>query len=340
MAVIKTGISDAINFFNLNGLDYQKGLWEIYYDTKNLVAGELDKDNIRVGLRNKDKKNESLQAPLKYSEWLDSSGASYTSLDLLITDLSSFLKAGISISEPVDVVIQDSTSPLYVVKFSNIIAETTLTTATELDDYIISVASATGFVVGQYLTIYSIENNRVYFSDVLDINGLDITLDRPLDFTFTSGSPISVGNTNMNVDGSVTPQVFGVRNPSNEDIPLEIDISRVMFSALTSTEPQLSDFGDIAGGVTRGVQIRRVDGTYQNIINFKTNMEMKNIMFDLEIQTVAKNAQDGFTGRFTFERLGQVVRIGEGEDLQVIIQDDLTSLISFEVIAEGSEVVK
>jgi len=68
-------------------------------------------------------------------------------------------------------------------------------------------------------------------------------------------------------------------------------------------------------------------------------MEMKEAMFDVEIQSVASQAQDGLTGRFTFEKLGQVVRIGAGEDLQIIIQDDLTSLTSFEVIAEGSEVV-
>jgi hypothetical protein len=142
----------------------------------------------------------------------------------------------------------------------------------------------------------------------------------------------------MNVDGSTTPQIFGVRNPSTVDIPLEVDISRLMFSSLTATTPQLSDFGDIAGGLTRGIVIRAVDGTYRNIVNFKTNMEMKEAMYDLEIQTTAATAQDGLTGRFTFEKLGQVVRIGPDEDLQIIIQDDLTTLTSFEVIAEGSQV--
>jgi hypothetical protein len=237
-----------------------------------------------------------------------------------------------------DVSIQSGTAPLYVVKFSNIVSETVTTSANSLDDYVINVNSAAGFVVGQYLTIYSPTDNRVFFADVLAINSLAITLDRPLDFPFASGSDVTVGSTNMNVDGSVTPQIFGVRNPITTDVTLEVDVSRLMFAMLTSSAPQLSDLGDITNGVTRGIQIRRVDGTYQNICNFKTNMEMKNIMFDLEIQTVANNAQDGITGRFTFERLGQVVRIGAGEDLQIVIQDDLTSLTSFTVTAEGSEV--
>ena len=103
--------------------------------------------------------------------------------------------------------------------------------------------------------------------------------------------------------------------------------------------PDLSKFGDIVGGITRGVQIRRVDGTYQNIVNFKTNGDMNNIMYDLTIQAAKGSQQDGLTARFTMSALGAVVRIGEGEDLQIIIQDDLTSLGSFTMIAEGSEVV-
>jgi hypothetical protein len=34
MAIFKEGVSDSSNFFNLNGLDYQKGIWEVYYDSK------------------------------------------------------------------------------------------------------------------------------------------------------------------------------------------------------------------------------------------------------------------------------------------------------------------
>jgi len=239
----------------------------------------------------------------------------------------------------VDATIQDSTSPLYIVPFSNVIASTTLAIGTALDDYTVNVVSATGIVVGHLLTIYNVTDNRVFFARVLTINTLQLVLDRPLDHTFPIGSDVTTGSVELAVDGSVTPQIFGVRNPGITDVPLEIDISRIMIACLTATTPTLSDFGDITNGLTRGIQLRRVDGTNQNIFNAKSNMELKNIMFDLEIQTAANQAQDGFTGRFTITRLGQVVRIGAGEDLQIIIQDDLTSLDSFTIIAEGSEVV-
>ena len=242
----------------------------------------------------------------------------------------------------VDAVIQDSTSPLFIVKASNLVAETTITSQTAKDDYIVNVTSAAGFVIGQYLTIYNIAEDRVFFSEILDINTLAITLDTPLDFEFPIGSIVSVGDNNMNVDGSVTPVIFGIRNPTTADIPSSVDITRIMFKCLTDTPVDLSMFGDIAGGLLRGVVVRRVDGTYQNIFNAKTNGDLKNIMYDLDIEIVSQQGQDGFTGRLTFagqNKMGAVIRIGPDEDIQIVIQDDLTSLDRFIVIAEGSGVV-
>jgi len=242
----------------------------------------------------------------------------------------------------VDAVIQDSTSPLFIVKASNLVTETTLTSQTAKEDYIINVTSAASFVVGQYLTVYNVAEDRVFFSEILDINTLAITLDTPLDFEFPIGSIVSVGTNNMNVDGSVTPVIFGIRNPTTADIPSSVDITRIMFKCLTDSAIDLSMFGDIAGGLLRGIVIRRVDGSYQNVLNAKTNGDLKNIMFDFDIELVSQQGQDGFTGRLTFagqNKMGAVIRIGADEDLQIVIQDDLTSLSSFTVIAEGSGVV-
>jgi len=242
----------------------------------------------------------------------------------------------------VDAVIQDSTSPLFIVKASNLIVETTLTSQTAKEDYIVNVTSAASFVVGQYLTIYNVAADRVFFSNILAINTLAITLDTPLDFEFVIGSVVSVGDNNMNVNGSVTPVIFGIRNPTTADIPSSVDITRLMFKCLTTTAIDLSMFGNIAAGITRGIVIRRVDGSYQNVFNAKTNADLKNIMYDFDIEVTSGSQQDGFTGRLTFagqNKMGAVIRIGPNEDLQIVIQDDLTTLTSFTVIAEGSGVV-
>ena len=69
--------------------------------------------------------------------------------------------------------------------------------------------------------------------------------------------------------------------------------------------------------------------------------DFKNIMFDIDIEIAKGNAQDGITGRFTFagqDNLGSVIRLEPNEDLQFIVQDDLSSLQMFKIMAEGSEV--
>jgi len=54
-----------------------------------------------------------------------------------------------------------------IVKVIQLVTETTTTVITAKDDYIINVTSAASFVVGQYLTIYNVAANRVYFSNIL-----------------------------------------------------------------------------------------------------------------------------------------------------------------------------
>lgn len=275
---------------------------------------------------------------IAFASITDIDGVAYASQVIFNTYLNTNTGSEVSL----DVTLKDSIAPLFIVKASNLVAETTIGVLTAKDDYTITVASATGFVVGQYLTIYNETANRVSFFRVLGIASLVITLDTPLDFEYAVGSFVSVGNTNMNVNGSVTPQIFGIRNPSNVDIPLAIDITRIVFSCLCSSALDLSKFGNIVGGITKGVVIRMIDGTYRNIMNFKTNAEMKNIMFNFEIEAAKGSAQDGFTGRITFggqDNFGAVIRLKETEDLQFIIQDNLTSLVSFTAIIEGSQVV-
>jgi hypothetical protein len=266
------------------------------------------------------------------SEIQDANGFSYT--------LDGFIRFYENTSS-VDVNIQDSTANLVIVPVNQLITETTLSTATSIDDLVINVVSATSFLIGQLITIYSVDSNRVYFGYILGINGTAISLDSHLDYTFSIGDFVSVGNDNLSVDGSVTSQVFGVRNPTTQDIPLAVDVTRIIFTILTNNAVDLSKFGDIVGGITRGVLARKVNGVYKNIFNVKTNADFKNIMFDIDIEVAKGNAQDGITARFTFagqENLGAVIRLFPNEDLQFIIQDDLSSLSMFKIMVEGSEV--
>lgn len=248
-----------------------------------------------------------------------------------------------NVSQSIDVNVQDQTSPLIIGKMSVETGSTTLVTSPAIDDYTFKIASPTGFANDQYLSIFSVADNRFYLATIIDMNLSDsvVTVDTPLDFAFPIGSFVTAGNTDMSVNGSVTPVIYGLRN-TEEAIGESFDITRIIFKCLTNTALDLSDFGDIAGGLTNGIVFRQNDGVYYNVFNAKTNGDLKGIMFDFDIELAQGAAQDGFTGRMTFagqNKMGVAIRLNPGEDIQIIIQDDLSSLVLFEIIAEGHTVV-
>lgn len=240
-----------------------------------------------------------------------------------------------------DVNIQDQHSPVLIVPFHDTAATTALTASVAIDGMIFSVVSATGFTVGEYLTVYNEAGGRWYQGRIISISALDITVDTPIDFPYQSGDSISAGSTHLNVDGSVTPQVFSIRAP-DPGIPIVGDITRLIFILETATDPDWPDFGDLAA-LTNGIVLRKTDGTYHNIFNIKSNAEIAAIMYDFEkIDKIAQLGTYGLKGRLTFggqNKIGVVVRLDIDEDLELIIQDDLTSLLDFRVIAEGHVVV-
>lgn len=241
-----------------------------------------------------------------------------------------------------DVNIQDQTSPSVIVKMSNIASETVTTALNAIDDTVITVADATGIVIGQYLTMYSVNDNRVYFGTVTNVATLDITLDTPLDFAFPIGTSVTTGISNMAVNGSVTTQIFGVRN-TDVSIPLIVDITRIIFTCEATSAVDLSLFGNLAS-LAKGIVLRKVNGENRNIFNAKNNKELANLMYDFQIYAATNPSQgeDGFVGRLTFagqNKVGVAIRLGPGEDLQMLVQDNLSTLTSFTALIEGHEVV-
>jgi len=239
-----------------------------------------------------------------------------------------------------DVNVQDQTTPVVVLPV-NINTNTTLLTAIALaEQYDITVASTTGISIGSYIRIISPATERLYVGFVLAVNGLVVTMDRYLDSDLPVDAIVDVCFTNMNVDGSVTPQIFGVRNsPTSAQLSGTIDITRMMFGCRTTNAVDLSKFGDLPA-LIRGIQIRRTDGITVNIFNAKTNGELATLMYDFTIYDAqnSQQGQNGFLGRLTFggpSKIGVVVRLGPGEDLEVIIQDDLSDLERFEIVLEG-----
>jgi hypothetical protein len=235
--------------------------------------------------------------------------------------------------------VQDQTSPPFDLYFIQLIGSiTSLTAPAAIDDLIVSLASVADCSVGNYFSMNATDgSDRFYFGEVLAVGASTVTLDTPVDYAFAASDPAFCTTRDLNVDGSVTSQVFDVRG-SGPASDIEIDVTRLILEITTSGAPPFDGFGDIAGGLTAGIVLRRVDGDTRNIWNVKTNSEFANIAYDYTTLSGFGPAVEGIIVRYTFagqDKHGVAVRLAAGDRLELIVQDDLTSLLSFRVIAAG-----
>lgn len=319
---------------------YVLPLRKIWYKEEQLQNGAIELylfDEFRI--------NEKAIIPFNITDCTDSDDVIFTeeSFRLFAEKNFSIGTIRMNVGESIDVNVQDQHSPTIIAKMSFVQAETTLSVAAAIDDTTITVTSSAGLGEGKYISIFDIISNRFYVGYAILVVGNVITLDTPLDFAYPSGSFFTSGISNMNVDGSVTKQIFGLRN-TTETIGITMDITRIVFSCLTDGANDLSTFGDIADGLAKGIVLRKIDGAFRNIFNVKANGEIKGIMYDLDIlsATNPSQGQNGFAGRLTFagqSKIGVTVRLAPGEDLNLIIQDDLSSIQKLEITVEGHEVV-
>lgn len=239
--------------------------------------------------------------------------------------------------------IQDQTTPSVIVKFNKIENSTTLSVAGTKGDTAITVTDPTGFAVNKYIIIFSVADSRYYFGYATDVTGSVVTLDSPLDFDFPIGSNVDSSISNMNANGSlVSPQIFGIRGAEGGNpVQLSVDITRVIMVCIATSAVDLDKFANLTS-LTNGVVMRRVrsDGRIDNVFNVKSNLEIAGILFDYTPYAATNPVQgiDGFVCRLTFagqEKIGVVKRLEPGDDLQVLIQDNLSTITLLEMIAEG-----
>ena len=94
------------------------------------------------------------------------------------------------------------------------------------------------------------------------------------------------------------------------------------------------------GGLTNGIVLRVVNGRTWNIWDVHLNAEFANLAYDYQTFLATNPAQgvNGLAVRYTFagqDKHGVAVRLEPGDSLQLVIQDDLSDLVSFRIIAEG-----
>ena len=240
-----------------------------------------------------------------------------------------------------DVAIQDQVTRPIIVKFNEVSNSTTLSAPAVKGAYTIDVTTTTGFVDGKYIILFhpGSENFSVY-TQIGAVATNTVTLDTPIDFAYPSGTFVDAAITDMSVDGSGVVRVFGLRGvgaPPGVDI--KVDITRIIFSCIASSAVDLSLFANITA-LTRGLVLRKRNDTTENIFNVKSNGEIAGVMYDLTILAALNPVQgiDGFTGRLTFagqNKIGVAIRLPIGEDLEILVQDNLTGITKLEITAEG-----
>lgn len=244
----------------------------------------------------------------------------------------------------IPVILQDQSSPALVIPMLQSLVSTTLAVQAVMNAYTFVVTSAVGLTVGTHCRVIDPGNNRFYQGIILGIVGTSVAVDTPIDFAYPAGVEFATGNSNMAVNGSVTPIVFKLRIGATS-VPGTADITRMIMTCETNDPVNLDRFGDIAGGLTRGLVFRLRNGVTQNIFNAKANKELAGIAYDFTPYTASNPALgiNGFAWRLTFngqEKIGVVLRVAQNDNLEIWVQDDLSSLVSLSVILEGHAVVE
>ncbi len=250
-----------------------------------------------------------------------------------------------------DVKIQNQFTPFndfYFIQANG--APTTLTSAISDPESaptrFIDVASVVNISIGDWLGIFSgsIGSERYYFAEVMDINVLQLEMQTLIDYPFPIGAVVLSTTRDMNVDGSVTPQIFQIQagSPTGK---LAIDITRVLVECQTASAVDLSKFGDIIGGLTYGMYLRsKENGTFRNKAIIRLNSEFGLFALDWKpfATTNPVQGQDGFLWRFTIngpDKHGVTNRIiGNINTLHWVIQDNQTAINLLRSVGANYEV--
>jgi hypothetical protein len=203
------------------------------------------------------------------------------------------------------------------------------------------VADPTGIIKGTHMVITDPGSGAFHIADaVADPIGNVVIFDTPLGFPFADGSHVTIAEHDMvlPIGTLADPVKYQARVPVAVQSENAFDVWRVMITALTATSGDLAEFGD-GPALVNGLVLRKknANGTYWNIGNAKTNGDLMGMMFDFRSPSSAGlSGANGFSGRFSMDKMGGVVRLCKGDDLELLVQDDLTTrVLSLGLLAEG-----
>ena len=242
------------------------------------------------------------------------------------------------------VMLQSSTSSLfryYLMREDK--TDITLTSAVSMDDEIINVSASHGFTAaaGEVMVLrYGDQYNQVR---VTSVSTDAITIEIPIDRAYpVEGTTIIRGNVNMNVNGSVTPQVFKYTNNAGV-LPIDISNGKIILGG-GATAGDDGKFGTIAA-ISKGMYFRKSNDTTLNLGNYKTNGDFRRSGSTIDYLAAGPAGTQSVNINFHIENTyGQVLRLDPhgdeenttGDTFYAVVRDDLSGLTVANIVFFGS----
>lgn len=117
-------------------------------------------------------------------------------------------------------------------------------------------------------------------------------------------------------------------------------IYRMMIYIEDNSSMKYEDFGGITNGLTNGIRVwyKETSGSSKVYIDggfaVKTNRDFAKLCYDVDIKT-AGSGNNHFASRWTFANSGTLIYLNSGGSIGVTLNDDLSSLVQFEIVIQG-----
>lgn len=270
----------------------------------------------------------------KYGQIKIWDGTTSVDVDSATNSLQVSIQDPLEVNGGIPVNIQDQTTEIIDLYMHRNLGTITLAQNTVIDQDTIILVAGHSVDTGDIICFKT--STRYTQAKAISINADTIRLDIPLDYAYQTTDSLHRGEHDMSVDGSTTPVYFHINPPSN----LTWDVVRVMFHIEDATTMDDGTFGGLAA-LTKGVVLRVSDGIKKNIFNVKTNGEFAERAYDREyVSKPPSGTGNSMNVRRTFggqSKNGVVIRLNgsTSDELQIIIQDNLTGLNHFHCIVQG-----
>jgi len=155
---------------------------------------------------------------------------------------------------------------------------------------------------------------------------------------FLDANGDGTGNKNFNGDYSGAQEIAYIQPPTNRIY----NIARMLVSIVDTSGFSAVDYGNIAGGLTNGIQVRVQDdsGTIVDLVDSEpivSNAGWGAFCYDADLKTWS-TGNEFLLVRWTFSKSGVPIKLDGSKNarLEVLMDDDLRSLIDHKFLIQGS----